>query len=74
MPMTDRKLPLVWFLLIVIVSTVSFLPVQEAKAAPVELAYDDGTKEHQFYVSDQWFRNKAAQKLSASSVPFALIN
>ena len=40
--MTTRKLPLILLLMMVIVSTVSFLPVQEARAS-VELAYDDGS-------------------------------
>jgi len=40
--MTTRKLPLTLLLMMVIVSTVSFLPVQEAKAS-TEIAYDDGT-------------------------------
>jgi len=39
--MTTRKLPLILLLMIVIASTVSFLPVQEARAS-IELAYDDG--------------------------------
>jgi hypothetical protein len=43
MPMNIGKFPLVLLLLIVIVSTVSLLPMQEVEAAPVELAYDDGT-------------------------------
>ena len=42
--MTTRKLPLTLLLMIVIVSAVSFLPVQEARAS-IELAYDDGTAE-----------------------------
>ncbi len=40
---------------------------------PFELTYDDGTKDHQFYISSQWFRNKATVKMSSTSVPFALI-
>jgi len=39
--MTTRKLPLTLLLMIVIVSTVSFLPIQEARAS-IELAYDNG--------------------------------
>jgi len=42
--MTTRKLPLTLLLMIVIVSTVSFLPVQEARAS-TELFYDDGTSD-----------------------------
>ena len=38
--MTTRKLPLVLLLMVVIVSTVSFLPVQETKAAP-DINYSD---------------------------------
>jgi len=43
--MTTRKLPLTLLCMIVIVSTVSFLPVQEARAS-TELKYDDGTAEN----------------------------
>ena len=42
--MMTRKLPLILVLMAMIVSTVSFLPVQEARAS-LELAYDDGDKE-----------------------------
>ena len=42
--MKTHKLPLILLLMVVIVSTVCFLPLQEAKAS-VELAYDDGTAE-----------------------------
>ena len=38
--MTTRKLPLILLLMIVIVSTVSFLPVQETKATP-DIIYSD---------------------------------
>ena len=44
MLMTIRKLPLTLLLMIMIMSTVSFLPLQEAKASTM-LAYDDGTNE-----------------------------
>jgi len=40
---------------------------------PYELAYDDGTKEHQFYVSDNWAQNKAAVRMSSPAFPFALL-
>ncbi len=38
-----------------------------------ELAYDDGTKDHQFYVSDRWLNNKAAVRMTSSALPFALL-
>jgi len=38
-----------------------------------ELAYDDGTKEHQSYVSDRWVNNKAAVRMSSPFFPFALL-
>jgi len=41
--MTTRKLPLTLLLMMVIASTVSFLPVQEARAS-IELAYDNATE------------------------------
>jgi hypothetical protein len=43
-PMTTGKFPLTLLLMIVIMSSVSFLLIQEASAS-VELAYDDGTSE-----------------------------
>ena len=42
--MTTRKLPLTLLFMAVIISTISFLPVQEAKAS-TELAYDNGSQQ-----------------------------
>jgi hypothetical protein len=38
-----------------------------------ELSYDDGTKEHQFYVYDKWLNNKAGIRISVPSSPFILL-
>ena len=54
----DSRVPLYWF---------------KPGSQPYELAYDDGTKEHQFYVSGQWAENKAALKMSSPALPFALL-
>jgi hypothetical protein len=42
MPMTNDKVPLILLLMTLVVSAVSFLPIQDVKAAPIELAYDNG--------------------------------
>ena len=54
----DERVPLYWF---------------NPGSQPDELAYDDGTKEHQFYVYDKWLDNKAAVRMSSPSFPFALL-
>lgn len=54
----DSRVPLYWF---------------KPGSQPYELAYDDGTKEHQFYVSGQWAENKAALQMSSPVLPFALL-
>jgi len=46
---TTRKHPLALLLMMVIVSATSFLPVQEAKAVLVELAYDNGIQADDFH-------------------------
>lgn len=54
----DGSVPLYWF-----------KPGSQAN----ELAYDDGTKENQFYVCDRWLNNKAAVRMSSPSFPFVLL-
>ena len=54
----DGCVPLYWF---------------KPASLPHELAYDDGTKGQQFYVSDDWAQNKAAVRMSSPALPFALL-
>jgi hypothetical protein len=54
----DGRVPLYWF---------------KPGINPEEKIFDDGTKELQFYVSDQWFENCAAEKFSSPLTPFVLL-
>ena len=54
----DGKVPLYWF---------------KPGINPEEKIFDDGTKELQFYVSDQWYENCAAEKFTSPSTPFLLL-
>jgi hypothetical protein len=54
----DGKIPLYWF---------------KPGINPEEKIFDDGTKELQFYISDQWYENCAAEKFSSSLTPYVLL-
>jgi len=54
----DEKVPLYWF---------------KPGINPEEKIFDDGTKELQFYISDQWYENCAAERFSSPSTPFVLL-
>ena len=54
----DQKIPLYWF---------------KPGINPEEKIFDDGTKEVQFYVYDQWYENCAAERFTSSSTPFLLL-
>jgi hypothetical protein len=51
----DGKIPLYWF---------------KPGLNPEEKIFDDGTKELQFNVSDQWYENCAAERFSSPLIPF----
>jgi hypothetical protein len=54
----DGKVPLYWF---------------KPGIEPQEQFYDDGTKEHQFYVSEEWYENCFAEKFVSPTLPFVLL-
>jgi|GEM_PF-5727721 len=54
----DQKVPVYWF---------------KPGINPEEKIFDDGTKEVQFYVSDQWYENCAAERFTSTSTPFLLL-
>ncbi len=54
----DGKVPVYWF---------------KPGADPQEQILDDGTKALQFYLSDQWYENCAAEKFISPSLPFLLL-
>ncbi len=54
----DRKVPLYWF---------------KPGIEPEEQIFDGGTKELQFYLSDQWYENCAAEKFVSPALPFLLL-
>ncbi|MCJ7457690.1 MAG: T9SS type A sorting domain-containing protein [candidate division Zixibacteria bacterium] len=57
-PDMDGKIPLYWF---------------KPGINPEEKIFDDGTKELQFNVFDQWYENCAAEKFFSPSTPFVLL-
>jgi hypothetical protein len=54
----DGKVPVYWF---------------KPGIEPEEQIYDDGTKEIQFYFSDEWYENCAAEKFVSPVLPFLLL-
>jgi len=54
----DGKVPVYWF---------------KPGAEAIEQILDDGIKEIQFYLSDQWYENCAAEKFVSPALPFLLL-
>lgn len=54
----DGKVPLFWF---------------KPNPDTFELSYDDGSKDHQIYVSPEWHHNCVAVKMTSTEVPFYLL-